>query len=294
MSHRLLLTLIFGIVSMMLMGCSHLFYHPSRAMFHPPQNLLLYPEKLEWSSKDGTQISGWHFKTKALKTKGLILQCHGNAQNMTSHYLSLVWLLDHGYDLVTFDYRGYGISEGKPSHKGVVEDAVSALSNALRISKGGWATPKNKKLPLILYGQSLGGAVCLKALELFSNRNEIAAVVIESSFLDYQKMAKDVLSRSFLTWLFQPLAYVLVSNEMGPGRNPANWKGVPILILHGTNDRVVPIHLGWEIYEWAPEPKEFWEIPNADHLEVFFIDGQKYRPEFVQKLENLIGISKSP
>src|SRR5262245_39943051 len=92
-------------------SCSHVFYQPSPKQYVNPAQFKLKYENLSFQSADGTKLNGWFFPAKTKKPKGTIVQFHGNAQNISTHFFSLIWLIEEGYNFFTFDYRGYGKSE---------------------------------------------------------------------------------------------------------------------------------------------------------------------------------------
>lgn len=247
-------------------ACTHLFYHPTDVMYvQNTEKLGAVRQEFTFASVDGTQLTGWWLPARkgkvAGKPRGVIVQFHGNAQNLTSHFMSLFWLTDQDYDLFSFDYRGFGVSKGTPSQEGLDWDAQAAIRYAIARAEPGPS--------VTLYGQSLGGAVMLHALGALSSdeRARIHAVVIESSFHNYKAIARSVLSRSWLTYLLQPLAYLLVSNSTSPENRIAEVSPIPLLVMHGDQDEVVPLSFGRRIFELAREPKRFYLIEGGGHLD---------------------------
>ena len=265
-------------------GCSHLFYHPTNIMY--VQNLEQIEklrEEIPFQSLDGTKLAGWFFKAApGAPKKGTVIQFHGNAENMTSHFASLFWMIEHGYDFFTFDYRGYGISEGSPNQEGLNQDALAAIRYILKRQ-----AHESKEPDIVLYGQSLGGAVLMRAYDDVTpeERKRIKAMVIESSFHNYHAMGADVLSRSFLTWLFQPLAYVIVSNAYGPQDSIPRISPTPMFIMHGDRDPVIPFSFGEKIATLAKVPKKFLKIPGGSHINSMMVENGKFRPELIQFLD---------
>src|SRR5690606_1051305 len=132
--------------------------------------------------------------------KGTVIQFHGNAQNISTHFYSLAWLVSEGYNLFTFDYRGYGKSEGSPHQEGVFKDALSA------IEKGYEFHAKSGAGAFIIYAQSLGGIIAARALPDSSLSNKVDLLVLDSTFSSYKDIAFGKLtSRWFLTPI-SPLA----------------------------------------------------------------------------------------
>ncbi|MEN9724179.1 MAG: putative lipoprotein, partial [Pseudomonadota bacterium] len=195
--------------TMVASGCSHLAYQPSRFHYGYPERAKIHYEKVDFKSRDGTALTGWFFPAVKRNSRGpipTVIQFHGNAENMTSHFFSLYWLIEAGYNVFTFDYRGYGRSEGSPDQAGVNLDVLAAIDYVR-----GRIPASNSCRDLILYGQSLGGAALARGLADLEDRSRISAVILEGSFYSYRKIAQDILRRVWLTYLFQHLAYVLVS-----------------------------------------------------------------------------------
>ena len=226
------------------LACSNVFYQPSSKLFYQPEQFNLLYEDIFFYSQDGTPLHGWFFPGKSdVKQKGTVIQFHGNAENISTHFLSLSWLMEHGYNLFTFDYRGYGKSQGSPSQEGLQMDAQAALNRVIAINhrRRGLLNQQvlksergnDNELKLIVFGQSLGGTIVLSALIDFKAAEEIDAIVVESSFLSYKEIAVEKLSLSWLTWPFQPLAYFLVSDRFSPQNTLKNLSPIPLLIIHG-------------------------------------------------------------
>ena len=97
-------------------GCNnYFFYQPTRKFYYPPEKLRLNYEEFYINGIDKNKIHAWLFPAPSGKPLATVVQFHGNAENMSSHYISLVWLLKHNFEIFTFDYRGYGRSLGEPS-----------------------------------------------------------------------------------------------------------------------------------------------------------------------------------
>lgn len=264
-------------------ACSHLVYQPSKAQFSQPKQAQIDYEEVEFLSRDGIRLTGWFFPAKGSsqrKPAPTVIQFHGNAENMTSHFFSLFWLTEAGYNLFVFDYRGYGRSDGTPNQAGVYLDAVSAIEYI----QSRMPAQKNKA-DIVLYGQSLGGAVLARAIEGVRDRSRLSAVIIECSFHSYREIAQDVLSRFWMTYLFQPLAHVLISDEYSPERSFEKISPIPLLIIHGEKDRMVPSSFGKKIFELAQEPKDLWLIPEAAHMDSLFVSQGRNRLQLVEWLK---------
>lgn len=263
-------------------SCSSLFYQPSPKHFVDPRQFKLDYEDVWFSSSDGTKLHGWFFKARTDKPKGTIIQFHGNAQNMSTHFFSLIWMIEHGYNLFTFDYRGYAKSEGKPSQRGIYEDSLAALDRAFEYHQ------KSGAGKFVVYGQSLGGAISLRSVPDWKHYEKIALLIMDSTFSSYKDIAFDKLTDHWFLMPISPLAYVLVSDEYGPFKVFEKIRG-PTLVIAGLKDRAVPPKFGIEIYEnIKAEPKWLWEIKEGSHIDAYHHkDGMIYREKLVDLLESL-------
>jgi uncharacterized protein len=262
-----------------LSGCSGLLYHPTRGMHFDPAQFGLQPEEVSFPSGDGTALHGWYFKNRGgTPPLATVVFFHGNAQNISSHYLNLVWLLDYPFDFFIFDYRGYGESEGSPSPQGTVLDGVAALE---------WAHARGAG-PLVVFGQSLGGAVALSAVAETAGRLPIRLIAVDSTFASYRRMARRVLARSLVTWPFQWLGWLLMSDAHAPDGRIAAIAPAPLLVIHGDKDPIVEIEMGENVFEQAGDPKEFWRIPGGGHTDVFLRQDSSYQKQFVERMERAL------
>lgn len=258
-------------------------YQPSRQSFYPPSSQAKFvPDEISLQTSDGEKLWAWHFHPKT-KEKGVFLFFHGNAENLTSHYLALSWILEKGYGYVIFDYRGYGKSSGNPSPKGTVLDGEAAWEYTSQYAA-------QKKIPLYLFAQSLGGPIALRSFYEFHRKTPVLPLpkwmVLDSTFLSYQAAGNRVLRNFIVTWPFQWLSYLLLSDRWAPNdESLASLSGIPKLVIHGTADRAVAYALGEKLFQKIPEPKTFWKIENGQHIDALWREDGKYRAAFLKELE---------
>ena len=258
-------------------GCSSLFYYPAKdKVFYFPEKAGFTPEDINFEDVQKRNLHGWWFPSRQQPAKKTILFFHGNAENLTSHYLQLVWLTQEGYNLFIFDYPGYGVSAGQPTPQSCVEAGIAALE---------WTHQKDPR-GLIVYGQSLGGIVAARTVLEKKKDIPIDLLVLDSTFSSFQRIARVKMSRIWLTWLFQPLAYVLFRDTYAP-EHLDEISPLPTLVIHGEKDNVVEFQHGERIFKDLKEPKTFWRIPNGVHTDVFWGHKQKYRQEFLNFLAQL-------
>ncbi len=282
-SWKLTWSLFFILVyALSLSACSSVLYQPDRNLYHLPKNLGLQATEIELAAPSGNKIYAWFFPavTQNGKTpKGTILQFHGNAENMSSHYLSLAWTINRGYNLFVFDYEGYGKSTGSPSQETTVQDGLLALKKALELHQ-----LSNAKR-FIVFGQSLGGAIAARALADFKDSSRIDYLVLDSTFYSYRRVASGFLSQHWITWPISWLPWILVSDEYSAENSLKNCKW-PLLVIHDREDPIVPFDNGEKLFEIANCPKkEFWALQKGRHIGVFSADAPEYREKFM----NLLG-----
>jgi fermentation-respiration switch protein FrsA (DUF1100 family) len=264
-----------------LSACTHVYYQPIKPHYIDPAQLKLKYEDVYFDSKDGTKLHGWFFNSGSEKPKGTIVHFHGNAQNLSTHFFNTVWLTKEGYDLFIFDYRGYGKSEGKPDQEGIYYDALAAMGKGHELFKN------RESQKFIIYGQSLGGIISLRALADFKYRDEVDLVVQDSTFSSYKDIGFDVLTRRwFIAWL-SPLAYVLVSDKYGSYKILDKIK-TPALVIVGQKDQIIPQKFGKEIYKKLGSPQKWlWKLPNGSHIDIFHHEQGIYRKKFLEFLDRL-------
>lgn len=261
-------------------ACNGLFYYPDNDLYSRPSSYPMKIEEVTFASADGTQLSGWFLHAQS-PAKATVLHFHGNAGNLTSHVRFVSWLPEQGFNVMVWDYRGYGASQGSASRSGIHEDGLAALAYVR-------ARPDVDASRIIVMGQSLGGAVALDTV-INSDRKGIACVVVDSTFGSYQDMANARLGGTFLT---MPITWLLIGEAHSPSDRVSEIAPTPLLVIHGTEDFVVPAELGQELFEAAAEPKELWEIKDGRHTDAFGGRGAEYRPKLVEYLEKCVGAGR--
>ena len=247
-------------LSLFLSGCTMIeamFFYPDSARYTQPEEFGLQHEDVFITTADGLRLHGWWLPAKG-PALGSVLHLHGNAANVGNHLPLVAWLPGAGFNVLMLDYRGFGRSAGKPTLDGVLEDAGAAL-RYLR------ARPGVDGERLIVLGHSLGGATALRLLARDSGGVRLA--VIEAAFASYRGIARDAALRSVVLAPLIPLALpALPPREHDPvAALPAIR--VPLLIVHGTADEVIPFAHGEQLATAAPVGTTFLRIEGARHME---------------------------
>ncbi len=241
-------------------GGNQLFYFPTHDEPATPADWGFKFEKLNFKSADGTPLHGWFIPGRSSKSKATVVFSHGNAGSLGHHLGFVIWLAEAGYNVLMYDYRGFGKSGGTVNRRGMIDDVKAAFDCACKR-----ADVDSKRL--VSFGHSLGGAKSVTALGE-SPVKGLRAVVIEGAFASYQKMARVIGGQ---------LGESLVSDELAPKDFVSKLSPVPLLVVHGTQDEVVPVSQGRQLFETAQEPKTLYEVKTGRHGDSLSRDDGAFR-----------------
>jgi fermentation-respiration switch protein FrsA (DUF1100 family) len=189
-----------------------------------------------------------------------VLFLHGNAENISTHFRSVTWLPAQGYNVLALDYRGYGASDGVPTLAGVQQDIDAALKHLLAHKN---VDPQR----IVIFGQSLGGAFGIFYVAHSAHRENIRALITDSAFSDYRAVARDSLANFALTWPLQWLPWLVIDDGYAPQDAVALVSPIPLLIIHGEQDKTVSLsHAQW-LFAKAKQPKELLIVPGVGHIQ---------------------------
>ena len=224
----------------------NLLYHPSVDNYLKDQavNEPTEIEKIKITTKDKIDLMAWFYNRNLEKFK-TILFFHGNAGSLENRTYKLNHFKDLNVNFLIIAWRGFSGNKGKPNEMGLYEDAESAIK---------WLKMKgvNEK-NIILYGESLGTGVVVQVAQ---NKN-YAGVILESPFTSMVNMGKK-------HYPFFPVSLLL--KDKFESYKKINNISVPVLIMHGKVDKIVPYDMGKKMYELANEPKFFYSQEYGDHM----------------------------
>jgi uncharacterized protein len=237
------------------LGCDSFFYYPNARQYASPVEEGLRFESVNFSAENGPRLHGWFFPAEG-DARGTVLHLHGNAGNITGHFLHTAWLPAEGWNVLCFDYRGYGQSDGKVTRAGTVADAHAALDYLLK-------RPDVDPQRVVVFGQSLGAAI---GVVLTAERQEIRGLAIDGCFDSYRHIVawhvrRNPLLMAIAWWYpatFVPRAY-------DPINYVARISPRPLFIMQGTADCIVNPAMAQRLYDAAKEPKELWMVEGMDH-----------------------------
>ncbi|QJX03311.1 alpha/beta hydrolase [Alcanivorax sp. IO_7] len=239
-----------------LTGCSGLFFYPAKPWAQNPARQGLAYEDVVLIHPDGLRLHGWWLPARGY-SRGTVYFLHGNAENISTHLMNVHWLPERGYNVFLLDYRGYGLSEGDPDLPGALADVQLGLD---------WleASGRLADKPLVLFGQSLGGALGTGVLARESNDGRVDCVMLEASFASYRGIANDVMKRSWLLW---PLRWMVLptlpERARDPERHIAGLAPRPLLVMHSKEDPVIPFAQGERLFAAAEQPKTFQPLKGG-------------------------------
>ncbi|MEO7097947.1 MAG: alpha/beta hydrolase [Luteolibacter sp.] len=255
-------------------GGNQLFYFPTRDEPSTPATWGLKYESIDFKSADGTPLHGWFIpaKGKTAKTaKGTVVFSHGNAGSISYHLGFCAWLAEASYNVIIYDYRGFGKSGGTVDRRGMINDVKAAFTYARK--RADIDTTR-----LISYGHSLGGAQSVTALGETPVKG-LRAIIIDGAFASYRKMAEVIGGQ---------LGASLVTDELAPKDFVKKLSPVPFLVVHGDRDEVVPVSQGKQLYEAAGQPKTFFEVKSGRHGTALSDDNGAYRKKMIAWLDQAL------
>ena len=225
-------------------------YHPVAEIAATPAQFSLRYQDVQFNAADGTPLAGWWIPANS--PRGTVVFCHGNAVNVGDVAVLAPEFFKRGFNLLLWDYRGYGASAGRPSEKGIYADARAAFDAAQAMSD---------KLPILVYGHSLGAAV---AIQLAQDR-PVAGLIVDGGFLSTADLA-----RRFYPHL--PFDRLL-SEAYDSGPKVAALAGLPKLFGHSPTDQTVPFQSGRLLHGAAANPKIFVLLAGAHSDHSWFASG---------------------
>ncbi|PCK93952.1 alpha/beta hydrolase [Pseudomonas viridiflava] len=246
-----------------LAGCSSMLFYPEPGLPFTPDKARLEYRDVNLTAADGTRLHGWWLPAKAgVPVKGTVLHLHGNGGNMSWHLGGSWWLPEQGYQVLMLDYRGYGQSQGEPSLPAIYQD-IQAVFDWLK------AAPEVQGKPLVVLGQSIGGALAVHYLaEHPEERSRIKALVLDGVPASYRDVARNSLSNSWLTLPFRtPLSWFIPDGDSAVNGLP-RMTGTPMLIFHSMDDTLVPLVNGISVYKAAPPPRVL-QLTRGGHVQTF-------------------------
>lgn len=244
-------------------------YHPTRDAEYTPDDVGRPAEDLWLKTPDGVRLHAWFFAAEksSPRARFVMLFCHGNGGNLTSRPGYYRAILETGVNLLTFDYRGYGLSEGEPSEAGTYTDATTAYA---WLRARGFA-PEH----ILVWGESLGGGIASHVAATQS----VGGLVLQSSFTSIPDIGAEV---------FPWLPVRLLSRIKYDTHSRLPHLKCPVVVMHSRGDMTIRFHHGERNFAAARGPKAFIEL-EGDHNDPLLAN----RAAYVAGAERLVQLAEA-
>ena len=247
---RKILQIILLLTSLYLIVLIILFFYQRNLLYHPNENnysgdnLSVKIKELQIPTSDNLVLKSWLHK-KDFKRFKTIVYFHGNAGTLDNRIHKLNYFKDMDVNFLIIAWRGFSGNNGKPTEKGLYIDGRSAVNWILKQGV--------KEEDIILYGESLGTGI---VTEIAQNK-KFAGVILETPFTSMVAAAKQ----------FYPYIPVnILLKDRYENEKKIKNINMPIIIMHGKKDKIVPFSMGKRIFELANEPKYSYFTENDDHM----------------------------
>ncbi len=215
-------------------------YFPMKEVTATPDEAGLSYEDIYFNTSDGKRLNGWFIAGD--EAGFTVILCHGNAGNISHRLEKLSMFHKMGLNVLIFDYRGYGKSEGVPSESGLYKDAMAAYIYLTKKRK----VPEKK---IVLYGESIGGAVVID----LARKVNVRALITEETFTS----VKDMVGTAY------PFLPHFVFSARFDSVTKISQVGCSKLIIHSVDDEIVPFSQGRKLFDTAHTPKKFLKIRGS-------------------------------
>lgn len=219
-------------------------------------------QDLVLQTTDNERLVGWWKPPQP--GKAIVLYFHGNGGSLWNRRLRAQALTETGRGLLMVSYRGYSGSSGTPSEEGLRTDARAAYE---------WLSRSYEASRIVVYGESLGTGV---AVHLASEK-PVAGLVLDAPYTSTADVA------SLMYW-YVPVRWLML--DQFRSLDIIRQVKAPILIMHGTADRVIPFVFGEQLFQAAPEPKQFLRLDGEGHSKNLEQGGLKAVDAFIADREN--------
>lgn len=218
----------------------NLLYQPDPAFTAPPADGPPI-QVVHLTAADGTRLIAWYLPPQG--DNPIVLHFNGNAQGLAFQRWRWKRFADAGVGFFAVGYRGYSGSEGHPSEHGLIEDSNAAYD---------WVAARYPASRIVIHGYSLGSGLAVR----LAAQRPARALVLEAPYTSTVDVAA-----ARLPWL--PVRLLMKDRFQS-----TDWIGkvhMPVLILHGTRDSVIPFRFGRRLFEMANSPKQFVAMRGSDH-----------------------------
>lgn len=248
-----IMTTLFWLAGLYLLICAggllinrHFIYSPNPTRAAPAESGLEDVEEVVLEANDGTKLIAWY--AAARDGKPTLLYFTGNGGFAGNRANKIATFMQDGYGVLLLNYRGFGGSGGRPTEAHNIKDALLAYAHLMR--RG--IVPED----IVLYGESLGTGVAVQV----AAQRPAKAVVLEAPLTSVPDVGRQ-------TWWFLPLRLIITDQYRSIDRIGAVH--MPLLIVHGEQDRTIPASQAKALFAAANEPKKLVLFPEAGHNDLY-------------------------
>ena len=238
-----------------------LLYRPDASDMEAMRAKMPGVERLALQTADGETLVAWYRAPR--EGQPLFIYLHGNAANLAARNTRLMGLAGQGWGFLAVSFRGYGGSTGSPTETGLIADGEAAYAKAMELG-----VPPRR---IFLFGESLGTGVAIAV----AGRREVRGLVLEAPYSSTADVARSI-------YWYVPVGLLMRDQFLSDAR--VKSVRAPIFIMHGEDDRVVPIRFGEKLFAAANEPKEFFRVPGAGHQPLDDARAQRRLVEWVNEV----------
>lgn len=259
------------------------FLSPKRAKIDFPDTLKLVHKDIQFKTSDNITIKGWYFQSDSVNSDKAIILCHGWTANRYETLPRVKFLVNAGYNVLTYDARACGESEGDLISLGYYEsnDLLSAIDylKSQRINK------------IAADGISQGGATIVFAS---AKSKDLKCIIIESCFDEL----RNAVNNRFSSMLHIPgaigsaLMIPIAKNKLGVSIDeiaPVNIIGkihIPVFVMSGEADTRTTVEETTKLFNAANEPKKLWLVPSAGHVDLYRLNTIEYEKKVLEFLSD--------
>ena len=246
-----------GLTALMYLAQRKLMYFPESARTAPAAAGLSAAEEITLDTSDGERVIAWHVPPRA--NNAVVIYFHGNGGALRYRLDRFRAIIADGTGLLALSYRGYGGSSGAPTEAGLLADGDAAYA---------FIAARYPPERIVLWGESLGTAVAIP----LATKRKVAALVLEAPFTSAADIGASV-------YWFMPVRLLMKDQFRSDER--IGKVTAPVLVIHGTDDHIVPISYGERLFALANEPKRLVRFPGGGHVDLDNFGAQAVTRPFI-------------
>ncbi|MCM8537516.1 MAG: alpha/beta hydrolase [Lentisphaeraceae bacterium] len=242
----------------LLTSCNVLVYHPEKTSYSHPRDFEINYENLFIRTSDNVALHAWWLTPKEGEAKATIIHFHSSEKNISYHLKDSHRFVEQGYNVLLFDYRGFGHSDGIPNKWGLTKDGLAAIDYIINRDD-----IDNSKL--VIFAQAEGAPVALSALDQYDIKP--SCIILDNPLFTYRKIAEETVEKVPVGKVLGFPSYLAASfHDYNPDRDLKSTWGIPLLVCHSERNDTISSEHALAIYKNATQPKTLYLTRGAGHL----------------------------